>query len=99
MRAHGASKSRTWRKLHLQIDEATHEILLAAASENSVSDCQMFEEMLAANEEEIEQISGDGGFDRKKVYQAIKQRNIVKAAIPHEKEQEFGSTATQKPNV
>lgn len=85
VRAHGASKRRTWRKLHLQIDEATKEILVAGASENSVSDCQMFEQMLSANEEEIEQISGDGAFDRKKVYQAIKEREIRKAAIPPRK--------------
>ena len=85
VRTHGASKRRTWRKLHLQIDEATHEILVAAASENSVSDCQMFEEMLSANEEEIEQISGDGAFDRKKVYQAIREREIPKVAIPPRK--------------
>ena len=78
---HGASKRRTWRKLHLQIDEASGEILVAGASENSVSDCQMFEEMLAANEEEIEQISSDGAFDRKKVYQAISERKIGRAAI------------------
>lgn len=85
VRAHGASKRRTWRKLHLQIDEATSEIAVAGASENSVSDCQMFEEMLAANEEQIEQISGDGAFDRKKVYQAMTEREIPRAAIPPRK--------------
>ena len=85
VRTHGASKRRTWRKLHLQIDEASGEIIVAAASENSVSDCQMFAEMLAANEEEIEQISGDGAFDRKKVYQAIREREIGRAAIPPRK--------------
>ncbi len=85
VRTHGVSKRRTWRKLHLQIDEATQEIIVAAASENSVSDCQTFGEMLAANEEEIKQISGDGAFDRKKVYQAIKEREIAKAAIPPRK--------------
>ncbi len=86
VRTHGATKRRTWRKLHLQIDEATQEILVAAASENSVSDCQMFAEMLSANEEEIEQISADGAFDRKKVYQAIGEREIRRAAIPPRKD-------------
>lgn len=85
VRTHGASKRRTWRKLHLQLDEATGEILAAGASENSVSDCQMFAEMLAANQEAIEQISGDGAFDRRKVYQAIKEREIKRAAIPPRK--------------
>jgi hypothetical protein len=85
VRTHGVSKRRTWRKLHLQTDEATGEIVVAGASENSVSDDEMFVEMLAANEEEIEQISADGAYDRKKVYQAIEQRKIKRAAIPPRK--------------
>lgn len=85
VRTHGASKRRTWRKLHLQMDEATHEIVVCGASENSVSDDEMFVEMLAANEEEIEQISADGAFDRRKVYRAIDERKIKRAAIPPRK--------------
>lgn len=82
VRIHGASKRRTWRKLHLQIDEATGEIVAAGASENSVSDDQMFEQLLAGNREEIAQISADGAFDRWKVYEAIERRKVPKAAIP-----------------
>lgn len=82
VRSHGAAKRRTWRKLHLQTDEATGEIVVVGASENNVSDDQMFVEMLEANEEEIEQISADGAYDRKKVYQAIERRQIKRAAIP-----------------
>jgi len=85
VRTHGASKRRTWRKLHLQIDEATNEVVVAGASENSVSDDEMFVEMLTENEEAIEQTSGDGAFDRKKVYRAIEAREIPKAAIPPRK--------------
>lgn len=58
---------------------------MAGASENSVSDDEMFVEMLAVNEEEIEQISADGAYDRKKVYQAIEKRKIKRAAIPPRK--------------
>jgi len=84
VRAHGVSKRRTWRKLHLCIDAATGEIMVAAASENSVSDCAMFPEMLraVADEEEIEQISADGSYDRRKVYAALNQRAVKRAAIP-----------------
>lgn len=85
VRSHGASKRRTWRKLHLQIDEATSEIIVAGASENSVSDDQMFEPMLEANQEEIEQISADGAFDRWKVYDAVRRREIGRVAIPPRK--------------
>ncbi len=83
VRTHGVSKRRTWRKLHLCIDAATGEILVAGASENSVSDCQMFPEILrAVTEEEIEQISADGSYDRRKVYAALNDREINRAAIP-----------------
>lgn len=85
VRTHGASKRRTWRKLHLQVDQATGEIVVAGASENSVSDCEMFGAMLEENTEPIAQISADGSYDRWKVYDAIKLRGITKAAIPPNK--------------
>lgn len=84
VRTHGVSKRRTWRKLHLCIDAATGEIMVAAASENSVSDCAMFPEILRAigEEEAIEQISADGSYDRRKVYDALNQGAVKRAAIP-----------------
>jgi len=85
VRTHGVSKRRTWRKLHLQLDEATNELIVCGASENSVSDDAMFVEMLKADEEEIAQISADGAFDRRRVYQAIDGRKIKRAAIPPRK--------------
>ncbi len=85
VRTHGVSKRRTWRKLHLAIDEATGEIVVAGASENSVSDDEMFVGMMRATEEEIEQVSADGAYDRKKVYQALEERGIKRAAIPPRK--------------
>ncbi len=84
VRTHGISKRRTWRKLHLCLDAATGEIVVAGASENSVSDCQMFPEMLRAigEAEAIEQVSADGSYDRRKVYDALNQRAVKRAAIP-----------------
>lgn len=85
VRTHGISKRRTWRKLHLCIDAATGEVIVAAASENSVSDCQMFPEIVRLVEEEVEQISADGSYDRRKVYTALNDRKIKRAAIPPRK--------------
>lgn len=82
VRTHGISKRRTWRKLHLCVDGQSGEVIVAAASENSVSDCQMFPEIVAAVEEEVEQISADGSYDRRKVYTALNERKIKRAAIP-----------------
>ena len=38
VRQHKASKRRTWRKLHLGVDEASGEILAAVVSSNDLSD-------------------------------------------------------------
>ncbi len=85
LRTHGASKRRTWRKLHLCLDAATGEIIVAAGSENSVSDCALFPEMVRLVEGEIEQVSADGSYDRRKVYAALNERAIKRAAIPPRK--------------
>jgi hypothetical protein len=85
VRTHGFSKRRTWRKLHLQIDAATGEIVASAASGNKVSDDSMFERLIEENEQEIGQISADGAYDRWKVYEAIKRRGIERVAIPPQK--------------
>ncbi len=71
-------------KPHLWIDAATGEILVAAASENSVSDCEMFSETLraVAEEKEIEQITAGGSYDRRKVYATLNQKAVKRAAIP-----------------
>jgi hypothetical protein len=40
-RQHGVSKRRTWRKLHLALDETTGEILGVVASDNGTADCEL----------------------------------------------------------
>lgn len=86
VRTHGASKRRTWRKLHLGIDAATGEVVVAAASENSVSDGEMLPGMIEAVEGAIAQVSADGAYDRWKVYQALAERGVKRVAIPPRKD-------------
>jgi IS5 family transposase len=81
VRQHGYSKRRTWRKLHLGADETTGEIVAAVVTTNNVADSQVLEEMLEQVEDEIEQVSGDGSYDKRKCYEAIRKRQ-AKAAIP-----------------
>lgn len=81
VRQHGYSKRRTWRKLHLCVDEATNEVLAVGASENSVSDAQMLPTLLDEVEGEILQVSADGIYDQKKVYDSI-NKHKARAAIP-----------------
>lgn len=81
VRQHGYSKRRTWRKLHLGADETTGEIVAAMVTSNNVADSQVVEDLLAQVEEEIEQVSADGAYDKRNCYQAIGKRK-AKAAIP-----------------
>ena len=81
VRQHGYTKRRTWRKLHLVVDEATGEIIAAGGSTNSVSDGEMLPEMLGAVRGAVRQVSADGIYDQRKCYDAI-NRVKARAAIP-----------------
>lgn len=81
VRQHGYSKRRTWRKLHLGADQATQEIVAAVVSTNNFTDGQILPELLEQVEDEIKQVSGDGGYDKRNCYDAIGARG-ARAAIP-----------------
>jgi hypothetical protein len=83
-RQHGISKRRTWRKLHLGVDEETGEILAVVVSTNDISDGEVLPDLVNAIEDEIEQVSADGAYDQRQCYDAIRGRN-AKAAIPPRK--------------
>lgn len=80
-RQHGISKRRTWRKLHLGVDEQTGEILAMMVTTNNLGDGQILPELLDQIEDDIDQVSGDGAYDQKQCYDAIRERK-AKAAIP-----------------
>ncbi len=84
VRQHGVDKRRTWRKLHIGVNEASGEILAAVASTNNISDDEALTDILDGIEEEIEQLSGDGAYDKRKCYDAIAARG-AKATIPPRK--------------
>ena len=81
VRQHGYSKRRTWRKLHLGVDEKTGEILAAVVSTNNVTDDEAFEDLLDAVAEETEVVWADGAYDKRKCYEAIDSRG-ARANIP-----------------
>ncbi|MBE9033398.1 IS5 family transposase [filamentous cyanobacterium LEGE 11480] len=83
-RQHGISKRRTWRKLHLSVDEATGEILSAVVSTNNVHDSEVFETLIEQISGPIEQVSADGAYDQRHCYDAIAERE-AKAGIPPQK--------------
>jgi hypothetical protein len=87
VRQHGASKRRTWRKFHLAIEPHSNEILSLEVSTNDVTDDEMLPEVLDGIDETIviEQVCGDGGYDRTNSYQAIAKRK-ARATIPPRKD-------------
>jgi hypothetical protein len=82
VRQHGVSKRRTWRKLHLCVDEQTLEIVVAGGSTNSVSDGEMLPEMLAEVRDEVCRVSCDGIYDQRKCYKAINGLRARAAILP-----------------
>ena len=81
VRQHGYTKRRTWRKLHIGADETTGEIVAAVVTTNNVADSQVLEDLLEQVDSEVKQVSGDGSYDKRNCYEAIRERK-AKAAIP-----------------
>ncbi len=82
VRQHGYSKRRTWRKLHLSVDENTHEIQALALTEASVDDAEAGKLLLDETPGAIEQVSGDGSYDKRKFYAASRKRQIKHIIVP-----------------
>lgn len=81
VRQHGYSKRRTWRKLHLCVDEASGEILSSILTDNSFKDNEDFVDLMEGAESDVLQVSGDGAFDATNCYDYCDQENI-QATIP-----------------
>ena len=81
-RQHGISKRRTWRKLHLGIDEATGEILAAVVTTNDVHAGEVLSDLLNLIEGEIEQVSADGAYDHRHCYDEIAERDCQSRDSP-----------------
>lgn len=81
VRQHGYTSRRTWRKVHVGVDEATGEVVAAVVTTNNYHDSEVLPNLLEQVEEEIAQVSGDGAYDRRRCYDAIRER-AARAAIP-----------------
>jgi hypothetical protein len=82
VRQHGYSKRRTWRKLHLSVDETTQSIEAMLLTEASVDDAEAGRQLLDETQGPIQQVSGDGGYDKRKFYEACTQHGIEQIAVP-----------------
>lgn len=82
VRQHGYSKRRTWKKLHISIGE-DGEIRAVELTGNNVDDAAMAENLLREDKGRLESVTGDGGYDKEKVYRQLDDR--VRALIPPQK--------------
>ncbi|MEM0355052.1 MAG: IS5 family transposase [Thermoplasmata archaeon] len=64
VKKHGASKHRTWLKLHLSIDAATQEIVANLLTDNSIDDASAAKEMLTDAQNCLASLTGDGAYDK-----------------------------------
>lgn len=87
VRQHGLSKRRTWRKLHIGVDEKTGDIILGEATDNGTADCEMMKSLLQQLPKKtiIDQVSADGAYDKKMCYAALRKRGAKHIAIPPQK--------------
>jgi len=71
MRQHGKEKRRTWRKLHIAVDEATQDIVMSVVSDANVHDSEVLGLLLPKKDEfNIDQVTGDGAYDSHDCYAA-----------------------------
>jgi hypothetical protein len=94
-RQHGVSKRRTWRKLHLGVDEATGEILAAVVTTNDFHDGEVLNDVLQAIEDPMEQVSTDGAYDHRHCYDEIAAQG-AKAVIPPRKDAKIWQHGNRK---
>jgi IS5 family transposase len=91
VRQHGVTKRRTWRKFHVGVDEKTGEIVAAVLTTNDIADSAVLPDLLDSVEGVIEQVSGDGGYDKRPCYEALRKRQReqlepLQVAIPPRKD-------------
>lgn len=85
VRQHGYSKRRTWRKLHLGVDEATGEIVSMELTTNDVTDDEVFPDLFDQIDEKVICVSADGAYDKQRCYDTLDGLN-AQANIPPRKD-------------
>ena len=82
VRQHGWSKRRTWRKLHLGLDETTGEVLACVLTDNATDDAATVSELLDQVDDKIAAVGADGAYDKQKVYTDLIARKIAPIIPP-----------------
>ncbi|MEA5239112.1 IS5 family transposase, partial [Vibrio parahaemolyticus] len=85
VKKHGTDgKRRVWRKLHIAVNTNTHEIVAAELSLSNVTDAEVLPNLLKQTRRKIIEISGDGAYDTRGCYDAIRIKRAVPLIPPRE---------------
>jgi hypothetical protein len=84
VRMHGMSQRRTWRKIHLAVDETQKDIIGIEVTTADWGDNERLPGLLDQVEGEVAQVSADGAYDTRECHRAISERG-AKATIPPRK--------------
>jgi len=76
VRQHGYTKRRTWKKLHLCVNESSSEIISASFTDNDVKDNEVFKDMLGGLGSEVSKVSGDGAYDTWELWNYCEKEGI-----------------------
>ena len=75
VRQHGWTKRRTWRKLHVGVNEATGEVVAQTLTSHRIDDASQVAPLLTQVDEAVEAVGGDGAYDKQKVFDALAPRS------------------------
>ncbi len=78
---HGESRHQVWRKLHLAMDATNQNILAATMTESVRLDGNYLPRLIDQIKGSIDQITGDGAYDKRNCYEKAYERN-AKAVFP-----------------
>lgn len=95
VRQHGYDKRRTWRKIHLGMDEKSKLIVTTLVTENNCSDDKKLPELLDGYDGNVHQVSADGAYDSHNCFNDITRRGARAAIPPQPNPQHKPKTPTQ----
>ena len=84
VRKHGPDKRRVWRKLHLAVDPASHDIVAAEVTLDTVHDAEVLPTLLNPLRRALGTIFADGAYDTKACHRLITRKGAT-ACIPPRK--------------
>lgn len=82
VKQHGASKRRTWRKLHIGVDPNAKTIVVAKVTGAKVHDTKALPDLLAAVGQPIKQVCLDGIYDTGMSYEAVTKCDAIPIIPP-----------------